>query len=305
LKIIPNKIAMKSLPGILSFVKAADTGSFTRAAELLDITPAAVSKNVQRLEDQLETRLFNRTTRKLSLTEDGQMFYDRCADAVRDLEAADQALVENHGTPMGLLRVSCGAVFGRMVVAPLLAEFLSRYPQIQVDLLMDDRISDLVAERFDVAIRGGRLPDSGMVAKKIFPLEIGVYASNAYLKRFGEPMSADELSSHNCIQLRFSSTRRLLEWELEYKGEVVTPRISGNLILSDAEAITESCIAGIGIAPISEYLVSAHPQTKQLRRILRDYHFVKRDIFVCYPSRKHAPLKTRVFVDFLVEKLKP
>ncbi len=295
---------MKSLPGILSFVKTADTGSFTKAAQLLDITPAAVSKNVQRLEDQLSTRLFNRTTRKLSLTEDGQLFFDRCANAVRDLETADQALADNHGTPMGQLRISCGAAFGRMIVVPLLPVFLAKYPQIRVDLVLDDHIADLVEGRYDIAIRGGRLPDSGMVAKKIFPLELGLYASAAYLKRFGEPFSVEDLGHHNCIQFRFSSTGRMFEWELERRGEVVTPKVNGNLILSDSEAVTSSCVAGLGVAILTQFTIAKHPEGKTLKRILPDYSISERQLYVCYPSRKHAPLKTRVFVDYLVEALK-
>jgi DNA-binding transcriptional LysR family regulator len=295
---------MKSLPGILAFIKTADTGSFTKAAQLLDITPAAVSKNVQRLEDQLSTRLFNRTTRKLSLTEDGQMFYERCADAVRDLENADQALLDNHGTPMGQLRVSCGAAFGRMVVVPLLPGFLAKYPQIQVDMMLDDHIADLVAERFDVAIRGGRLPDSGMVAKKLYPLRLGIYASPAYLKRYGTPENAQDLLHHNCLQFRFSSTRKLLEWELEYRGEVLTPQVRGNLILSDSGALTDACIAGAGIAVLSQFSLATHAQGKTLKRLLPDYKFAERQIYVCYANRKHAPLKTRVFVDYLSEQMK-
>lgn len=296
---------MKSLPGILSFVKTADTGSFTRAAQLLDITPAAVSKNVLRLEDQLSTRLFNRTTRKLSLTEDGQLFYERCADAVRELESADQALSEHHGTPMGQLRISCGAAFGRMMIVPLLPGFLARYPQIQVDLLLDDHISDLVAERFDVAIRGGRLPDSTMVAKKICPIQLGLYASKDYLNRYGEPMSTDELIHHNCIHFRYSSTRRILEWELERNGELITPRTTGNFVVTDPESLTDMCVAGLGIAPVSQFIMQRHRGSKVLKRILPDYKFAQRDIFVCYPSRKHAPLKTRVFVDYLIDAFKP
>jgi DNA-binding transcriptional LysR family regulator len=293
---------MKSLPGILSFVKTADTGSFTRAAQLLEITTAAVSKNVQRLEDQLSTRLFNRTTRKLSLTEDGQMFYERCADAVRDLENADQAILENHGTPMGQLRVSCGAAFGRMVIIPMLPAFLAKYPQIQVDMILDDHIADLVVERFDVAIRGGRLPDSGMVAKKLYAIQLGLYASPAYLKRYGDPMNADDLMHHNCLQFRFSSTRKLLEWELEYEGEMLTPAVRGNLILSDSGALTDACVAGVGIAALSQFAIATHPKGKTLKRLLPDYQIADRQVYVCYPSRRHAPLKTRVFVDYLVAR---
>jgi DNA-binding transcriptional LysR family regulator len=290
---------MKSLPGILSFIKTVDTGSFTRAAQQLDISPAAVSKNVQRLEDHLATRLLNRTTRSLSLTEDGQLFYNRCRDAVRDLESADQALLEHRGTPMGQLRISCSAAFGRMVVVPLLPAFLAKYPQIQVDIMLDDHIADMVAERFDVAIRGGRLPDSSMVAKKIYPLRFGLYASPAYLKRYGEPANTDDLANHNCLQFRFGSTGKIHDWELEYRGDLFTPMVNGNLILSDPEAMANACIAGLGIARLSQLIVKMHPQGKSLKQLLSDHKWAEHEMYVCYPSRKYAPLKTRVFVDYL------
>jgi DNA-binding transcriptional LysR family regulator len=296
---------MKSLPGILSFIKTVDTGSFTRAAQQLDISPAAVSKNVQRLEDHLATRLLNRTTRSLSLTEDGQLFYDRCRDAVRDLESADQALLEHRGTPMGQLRISSIAAFGRLIVVPLLPAFLAKYPQIQIDMVFDDHVADLVADRFDVAIRAGRLPDSDMVAKKIYPLKYGLYAANAYLKRFGEPSSVADLAHHNCLQFRFASTLKLHTWEVEYQGEMLTPSVYGNLILSDPEAMANACVAGLGIARLSELLVEMHPQGKTLKRLLPDHEWPENETYVCYPSRKYAPLKTRVFVDYLAAALKP
>jgi LysR family transcriptional regulator, regulator for bpeEF and oprC len=296
---------MKSLPGILSFIKTVDTGSFTRAARELDVSPAAVSKNVQRLEDQLATRLLNRTTRSLSLTEDGQLFYDRCRDAVRELESADQVLLEHRGTPMGQLRVSCLAIVGRTVILPLLPKFLAKYPQIQIEMVFDDRIADLVADRFDVALRGGRLPDSAMVARKIFSFGVGTYAAPSYLKRFGEPKAVDELLYHNCLQFRIINNNRLLEWELESSDKetrVITT--SGNLILNDAGALVSMCVAGLGVGLLADFLVDDFVERGQLKRILPNYARPPLPIYACYPNRKHAPLKTKVFVDYLAGALK-
>lgn len=294
---------MKSLPGILSFVKAAEAGSFTKAAQLLDISPAAVSKNVQRLEDQLSARLFQRTTRQLALTEEGQLFYDRCAQAVHDLDSASQAVFDHHGTPNGQLRISCGSAFGRLLILPMLPGFLAKYPQVQVDLVLDDHIADLVAERFDIAIRGTRLPDSTMVAKKIFTLKLGLFASPAYLKRYGVPARVEDLRRHNCLQFRFVSTKKLLEWELERGNETVTAPAKGNLALSDPEALASACAEGLGIALLSHYVARQYVEKKQLEVVLPDWKVAERSIYVCYPSRKHAPLKSKVFVDYLLDHL--
>ncbi len=296
---------MKSLPGILSFIKTVDTGSFTRAARMLDISPAAVSKNVARLEDHLATRLLNRTTRSLSMTEDGQLFFDRCRGAVRDLESADQALLEHRSTPMGLLRVSCSVTVGKAVILPLLPAFLAKYPQIQIELVLDDRFADLVADRFDMALRGGRLPNSGMVARKIFSFNVAPYAAHSYLKRFGEPKTVDDLVHHNCLQFRLVNNNTLLEWELESSDkETRAISTSGNLILNDASAIVSMCAAGLGVALLADFLIDADILGHQLKRILPDYARPPLSVYACYPSRKHAPLKTRVFVDYLASTLK-
>ncbi len=296
---------MKSLPGILSFIKTVDTGSFTRAAQQLDISPAAVSKNVARLEDHLATRLLNRTTRSLSMTEDGQLFYDRCRDAVRDLESADQALLEHRSTPMGLLRVSCVAAVGRTVILPLLPAFLAKYPQIQIELLFEDRFVNLVVDRFDVALRGGRLPDSGMVARKLFSFSVSLYAAHSYLKRFGEPKTVEDLVHHNCLQFRILNNNTLLEWELESsEKETRVINTKGNLILNDPGAVVSMCAAGVGVALLADFLVANDKECAQLKRLLPEYAQPPLHIYACYPSRKHAPLKTRVFVDYLAAALK-
>jgi DNA-binding transcriptional LysR family regulator len=297
---------MKSLAGILAFIKAADTGSFTRAAQLLDVTPAAVSKGIQRLEDQLETRLFHRTTRQLSLTEDGQRYYESCAQAIRDIEEAGQTLVEHHGTPIGLLRVSSSVAFGHTVLLPLMPAFLERYPQLQVEIILDDHIVDIVTDRFDVALRAGRLPDSGMVARKLFSFAVGLYASPAYLKRYGEPKTLEDLARHNCIQFRFASTNRLLPWEFVSEGEkeLVSIATSGSLTLSDPSSITQMCAAGVGIGLLADYLAQPKVASGELKQILRKHTLETRSLYACYPTRKHAPLKTKVFVDYLNEAIK-
>ncbi|HEX6827816.1 MAG TPA: LysR family transcriptional regulator [Burkholderiales bacterium] len=287
----------------MSFIKTASFGSFTAAAKQLGITPAAVSKNVQKLEDDLGVRLFQRTTRQLALTEEGQILFERCRDPMDDLERATAAVTDYRNAVAGTLRVSCAATFGRRMLAPCLPEFLARYPQLEVEVAMDDRFSDLIAEGYDVAIRGGNLPDSNMVARRLMDITAAVYGSPAYFRRYGEPATPDDLRKHNCIAMRMSGSNRLLPWEFEKDGMLFAPEVHGSLIVNDTEAILEAVCAGHGIALLSDLLVKFDPRAATLTRVLSDYRFPPRGLYACYPNRKHLPRKIKAFVDFLVEKL--
>lgn len=294
---------MNAFSGLVSFIKTASFGSFTAAAKQLGITPAAVSKNVQRLEDELGVRLFQRTTRQLALTEEGQVLFERCRDPVDDLEQATAAIAEHRNAVVGMLRVSCATTFGRRFLAPCLPEFLERYPQLSVEVSADDRFSDLVAEGYDVAIRGGDLPDSNIVARRLMDITAGVYGSPAYFRRYGEPKTPDDLKKHNCIRLRLTGSNRLLPWEFENGGMLFAPEIRGRLIVNDTEAILEAVGAGHGIALLSDLLVQTDPRGAPLKRVLAEYRFPPRGLYACYPNRKHLPPKIKAFIDFLVEKL--
>jgi len=294
---------VKAFSGLMSFIKTASFGSFTAAAKQLGITPAAVSKNVQRLEDELGVRLFQRTTRQLSLTEEGQILFERCREPIDDLDRATAAITDHRNAVVGTLRVSCTTTFGRRMLAPWLPEFLARYPQLEVEVTMDDRFSDLIAEGYDVAIRGGELPDSNMVARRLMDITAGVYGSPAYFRRYGEPKTPENLKKHNCIRLRLIGSNRLLTWEFEKDGTLVAPEVHGTLILNDTEAILEAVSAGHGIALLSDLLVKTDPRGANLKRVLSDYRFPPRGLYACYPNRKHLPRKIKAFIDFLAEKL--
>jgi LysR family transcriptional regulator, regulator for bpeEF and oprC len=287
----------------MSFIKTASFGSFTAAAKQLGITPAAVSKNVQKLEDDLGVRLFQRTTRQLSLTEEGQILFERCREPIDDLDRATAAITDHRNAVAGTLRVSGATTFGRRILAPCLAEFLARYPQLEVEIAIDDRFSDLIAEGYDVAIRGGELPDSNMVARRLMDITAGVYGSPAYFRRYGEPKTPENLKKHNCIRLRMTGSNRLLPWEFEKDGTLVAPEVHGTLVVNDTEAILEAVSAGHGIALLSDLLVRTDPRGAHLKRVLSDYRFPPRGLYACYPNRKHLPPKIKAFIDFVVEKL--
>lgn len=294
---------MNAFSGLVSFIKTASFGSFTAAAKHLGVTPAAVSKNVQKLEDELRVRLFQRTTRQLSLTEEGQILFERCRDAVDDLEKATSAIADYRSAVVGTLRVSCVTTFGRRTLSPWLPELLARYPQLLVEITLDDHFSDLVAEGYDVAIRGGALPDSNMVARKLLDVTAGVYGSPAYFQRYGEPLAPEDLRKHNCIQLRMTGTNRLMPWEFEKNGTLITSEARGTLILNDIEAILAAASAGHGIALLFDLLVKTDPRGAGLKRVLSDYRTPPRSLYACYPNRKHLPRKVTAFIDFLTEKL--
>lgn len=294
---------MNAFSGLLSFIKTASFGSFTAAAKQLGITPAAVSKNVQKLEDELGVRLFQRTTRQLSLTEEGQILFERCRDPVDDLELATSAITDYRNAVAGTLRVSCATTFGRRILAPWLPEFMARYPQLEMEVAMDDRFSDLIAESYDVAIRGGDLPESNMVARRLMDITAAVYGAPDYFRRYGEPKTPEDLKKHNCIALRMSGSNRLLPWEFEKDGILLTPEVHGTLIVNDTEAILEAVSVGHGIALLSDLLVKTDPRGAKLQRVLADYRFPPRGLYACYPNRKHLPRKIKAFIDFLVEKL--
>lgn len=294
---------MQSLAGLVAFVKTAETGSFTKAARQLGITPAAVSKSVQRLEDQMQARLFNRTTRQLGLTEEGQMLLERCKNPMSELESASRALAEHRSTPMGNLRVSCAQNFGHLKLLPLVPVFLARYPQITLDLTLDDHVADLVGEGYDVAIRGGRLPDSDMVARRIFSMRLGLYASHRYLERYGEPKTLDQLAHHNCLRFRYTSSKRLFDWEFQHGSETLAAEIDGNLIVNDPGALVRLCAADLGISVLADFMVAGAPYATELKRILPNVRIPERGFYACYASRKHTPLKVKAFVDFLADAL--
>jgi DNA-binding transcriptional LysR family regulator len=193
---------MKSIRGVVGFVRTVEAGSFAGAAKKLGITPVAVSKNVQRLEQYLGVRLLQRSTRKLSLTEEGRLYYERCTGPLRDLENAQSAIAEKGRSPSGTLRVTSLSPFGRTYVLPLIPAFSRRYPAIEVELHLDDAVSDMIAGGYDVGIRAGEARDGTMVMREVAPLHFVVCGAQSYLADRGIPSTTADLSKHNCLRLR-------------------------------------------------------------------------------------------------------
>lgn len=296
---------MEHLSGIVAFVTTAKEGSFTRAAARLDLSPQAVAASVARLEAALDARLFNRTTRSLWLTEEGQAFLTRASQGLAALEDATKSVRDLESAPSGVVRVTCGAAFGRRYLMPLVPQFQKRFPNVRLDLAFDDRKVDMVREGFDVAIRGGEIVDSSMIVRKICKLEFVTVASPAYLKRFGIPRTPVDLHQHRVVVLRFGSGQTV-PWQFQSaNGKSSTFEASAPaLVVSDTEAVGEAAVLGLGISRVSLHFAWSHLMAGRLKVVLHDFNEPgKREMVIQYPHRENVAPRVRAFVDFAIESL--
>ncbi len=291
---------MDLLRCIVSFVRAAEGGSFSAAARSLGVTPAAVSKSVQKLEADLGVRLFARTTRQISLTEEGQLFLESCRDPAIQLEEAVGRLAERRGRPFGRVRLTATTAFGRRVLVPLLVEFSQNYPEIELDLTLDDHIADMVVERFDIGVRiAGQLADTTMIARHLAEIQLLVCASPEYIGRHGIPGTPWDLARHNCISIRMPSTGRLLKWEFAEGSQHYALEAAGTLAVNDPEALVEAALAGCGVVQLGSYLVLEHLRSNRLKPVLSSYLAPNWWIYLYYPSKQHLPMRVQVLLEFI------
>lgn len=288
-----------SYAGVLAFIAVAAEGNFARAGDRLGIGRSAVSRSVQKLEAQLGTRLFLRTTRLTTLTREGELFYRNCRPGVeRIVQALEDMRDLREGPPRGQLRISATTGFGRRIVAPLLNGFRARYPEIAVDLLLDDRITDFSTDRVDVAFRDGRLDDSQVIAKQLIPMPMLVCASPAYRRDHGLPRQVEELAGHSCINFRTASGR-IFEWEFKVGGRIQKFLPSSSCTFNDDELVLQAVLDGQGIAQMAGYQVSEHLRAGRLVACLAQYAPDDRGHYLCYPSRQQLPGRIRVFIDYM------
>ncbi|RQS68201.1 LysR family transcriptional regulator [Burkholderia sp. Bp8963] len=293
-----------SYAGILAFVAVASEGSFTKAAERLGVGRPAVSRNVQKLEAQLSTRLFQRTTRTTELTSEGRRFFENCHQGVAQIvEAMNEMLDLRQGPPRGLVRISSAVGFGRKVVAPLLEKFAKAYPDIVIDLLLDDGLVDLVSERIDVSFRNGRIEDSSIIARQLIPMQMVLCAAPSYVAKNGLPQSVEELAEHECINFRFSSGR-VYEWEFNVAGRVQKYLPTSRLTFNDADLVLRAVLNGSGIAQMAGYQIRDHLASNELVVALANHVPEDRGHYICYLSRQHLPTRIRIFVDFMTEQIR-
>jgi DNA-binding transcriptional LysR family regulator len=297
------EIASHRLQGMVCAVQAAASGSFSAAARLLDLTPAAVSKNVAGLEVALGVRLFNRTTRTLSLTDEGERFVEQARKALDELDDVGAMLTKSQREPAGRVRISVGNGFGRLHVMPHLAEFSALYPKVQVELNLSDQQVDLVRERFDIGIRGGSPLPAGMVARKLCDIPLVLVASRSYLRKHGTPESVDELSQHRCITTRFQSGE-YAAWHFIQGRQRSAILPSAQVVVSDPHATLEAVRLHMGIAQIGLYHAWPYLQSGELLPLLMHVHDPsERSLSIFYPHRTMLAPRVRVLVDFLCQRI--
>lgn len=292
---------MKIFSAIPVFVAVVECGSFSRAGERLGTSKSAVSKRISQLETDLGVCLLHRTTRQLNLTEAGERYYDYARNALMIASEGEDAITQLQGKPRGRLRINAPMAFGRLHIAPHIADFLSENPDISIDMLMDDKVVDMVEGSFDIAVRIGQLPDSSLIARRLADCQSVLCASPEYLVKFGFPKIPADLVEHNC--LFYSYFQAGIEWTfIGSEGEVkIQPR--GNYQVNNSEALHEALLAGLGICQMPTFIVSNALKAGKLVALMPAYKLPKHAIYAVFSERKHLPAKVRVFLDFLQERL--
>jgi len=298
-------LATDRLNGIAVFVQAAEAGSFALAGERLGLSRSAVGKSIARLEDRLGVRLFHRTTRTQSLTEDGQTFHERCVRALAELEAAQEALDSGRHAPVGRLRVTMPVLFGRLCVAPLLVELAQQHAGLSLDLSFTDRPTDLIEDGFDLAIRIGNLPDSAdLVARCLGRDTMVLCASPAYLARYGRPHSIDDIAQHQC--LLYSRSGQAKPWRfVDAEGRVTLAPVSSRIQMDDLDSLVQAAVAGAGLVASTWWLVRDRLKSGQLERLLPHETIVNHGVYAVWPRRRQLPCRMRTVIDMLAERVPP
>lgn len=290
--------------GVVAFIAVVAEGSFARAADRLGIGRSAVSRSVQRLEDQLNVRLLLRTTRSTTLTREGDLFYANCHTGVdRIVQAVEEMRDLQEGPPRGHLRISTPVGFGRRVVAPLLGEFQVAYPDVEIDLLLSDKPTDFVSDRVDIAFRNGRMEDAQIIARQIIPMQILVCASPDYQRAHGLPATVEELAKHRCINFRYSSGR-IFEWEFKVDGQLRKFLPRAKVTYNDSDLVLQAVLDGQGVAQMPGYLVCDSLRSGELVACLAQHAPDDRGHYICYLSRQHLPTRMRAFIDFMTERIR-
>jgi len=287
-----------SLTDVAVFVRVVACNSFTRAADELELSRAVVSKYVARLEERLGVRLLNRTTRRLALTEAGAELFEASRGALERIDEAEERVARLQREPQGRLKVNAPMSFGILQLSRVLPDFLARHPRIHVDLVMDDRLVDFLADGFDVGIRIVELPDSSLVAKKVAPCPVVACAAPAYLAEQGEPATPEDLATQECILYRYSAGANV--WRFTAAGgRDIAVAVSGRLRMNNGIAMKEAALRGFGIILLPTFYVEQELRDGTLRRVLPHYRVPDLGMYAVYPQRIFVPPKVRAFVEFL------
>jgi DNA-binding transcriptional LysR family regulator len=296
-----EQFTLDSLSGLIAFARSASLGSYTAAARALGVSPSAVSKSVQRLEQRLQLRLFSRTTRSLALTSEGRDLYEHALRLLTAAQTIEQAAVAARSEPAGTLRLAAPLPIGVHLIAPALPRFRERYPQLSVDLRLSDRFVDLIDEGIDVAIRVGELADSRLIAKRLAVQAPCAFASPEYLARRGVPRHPDDLATHECVNFRFESSGQAFRWSFADGDRIIERMPQGGVTadVSDAVAAVVAAGGGIGISP--SYVVAPYLRRGEVVPVLREFLRPRSHINALWPESRRSSPNVKAFVSFLVE----
>jgi len=294
---------MDRFDAMQAFARVVEAGSFTRAAETLHMSKTSVTQLVQQLEARLRVKLLNRTTRKVGLTADGAAYYERVVRLLADMDDAETSLSGASASPRGRLRVDVPTPLARTILVPELPAFHARYPDIQLDMGVSDRMVDLIGDNVDCVVRGGEITDQSLMARRVGDLQLGVYAAPSYLERAGTPHDPRELEDthHRIVGFLWSRNGKTFPYAMRRGGERI--EVQGRYVLSvdDGNAYLAAGLAGLGVLWLPDYMAKAHLPGGELVRLFEDWRLDPMPLYLAFPPNRHVSAKLRVFIDWVVE----
>ncbi|MCC9620898.1 LysR family transcriptional regulator [Thalassospira sp. MA62] len=294
---------MSDFEDIQIFVRVAELGNLSAAGRELRHSAAVVSNRIARLEERLGVRLLNRTTRRVNLTTEGDVYYRHCIRILTEMQEAENAIANQKNTTRGPVTLTCPVAFGNMYVAPLIPKFVEQHPDVQVRLHLSDRLLDLLQDKVDLAIRIAELKESSLIVRKLASNKRMLVASPDYLAKFGTPKTPADLLNHNCLLLRFPGSQQY-QWTLGGSGDSATQTlaVSGSMDSDNSEVLTRWCLDGQGIALKSNWEIGQYLRDGRLKIVLPDHPPPSHAIYTLYPENRYLPTRVRAFVDFLVSE---
>jgi DNA-binding transcriptional LysR family regulator len=286
------------------FVRVAELGSFTKAAESLSLPKASVSQAIQQLETRLQTQLFHRTTRTVQLTPDGQLFYEKSKDVLSEIEELETLFISDDSQIAGVIRVNMSHPMARHLVIPALPEFLERYPNLSIDISSEDRKVDLISEGYDCVVRTGEVEESGMIMRKIGEMQQTNFASPAYIAEYGEPHNIEDLQNHYLIHYQTSSNKRFDAFEYSANGQSQSYKMKSRICVNNTDAYRAACAAGLSIMQAPRFGAHEMLISGQLVEVLTNYTAPSMAVSILFPHRRNLSKRVRIFMDWLSEVIK-
>lgn len=296
-----EQIGLDRLTGLIAFARAASLGSYTAAARDLSVSPSAISKSVQRLEQHFGLRLFSRTTRSLTLTPEGRDLYERALRIIREVEDIEQAAVATRAEPSGTIKVTAPPPIGINILAPAIPRFRERYPKLAIDLRLGDQYADIIEQGIDVAVRVGNPADSRLISRTLAPHRIAAFASPAYLARHGTPLELSDLAQHECVNFRYQSSGQPLRWPFNVDERLVELSPDAKVVIDASDAVAAVVAAGGGIGISPTYVAAPYVARGELQPLFRDYAVDRFAITALWPESRRGSPNVKAFVAFLNE----